>query len=522
MLVQHFLEHSAARRPDHMALVCRGRRRTYREVDEEANRLAHALRASGVQRGDRVMIQLPTSIETVVAIFAALKAGAIFIVLHPGTRRDKLALLLADAEPTALVADSSRVGEALDVIAGTPSLRCCVWVDDAVPGLTSAAQVVRWSDLEGYPATRPPCHTIDVDLATLIYTSGSTGTPKGVMPTHANMVAAATSINAYVQNTEDDVILDVLPLAFDYGLYQIFLAFQVGARVVLESGFAFPARTVALMEQEGVTGLAAVPTLVALLLKYPDLLARTPSSLRYITNTAAALPVSHIMTLRQSWPDVRIFSMYGLTECKRVSYLPPEELDRRPDSVGIAIPGTEVYVVGDDGQRLGAGCVGELVVRGSHVTRGYWRAPELTADRFRPGPMPGETVLHTGDLFRMDAEGFLYFVARKDDVIKSRGEKVSPREVENAVCQLEGVAEAAVVGVPDPVLGQAIALTVTFRAGALLTERVVRAHCARVLDDYMQPKHIRIVGELPRTENGKVDKRSLSTELAECAALPVS
>jgi acyl-coenzyme A synthetase/AMP-(fatty) acid ligase len=214
--------------------------------------------------------------------------------------------------------------------------------------------------------------------------------------------------------------------------------------------------------------------------------------------------------------------MYGLTECKRVSYLPPEELDRRPASVGIAIPGTEVYIVGDDGERLAPGQIGELVVRGSHVTRGYWRAPELTAERFRPGPWPGETVLYTGDLFRMDEDGYLYFVARKDDVIKCRGEKVGPREVENAVCQLDGVAEAAVVGVPDPLLGQAVALIVVPRDGTSLTERQVRAHCARTLDDFMQPRYIQIAADLPRTENGKIDKLRIGRELALCVGSSVS
>src|SRR5581483_6466806 len=434
------------------------------------------------------------------------------------TKRDKLALLLDDAAPSALVTHSALVREALAVIAAAPSLSCLVWTDDEPPAVGGAARSICWNELASYSAERPYCAAIDVDLATLIYTSGSTGQPKGVMATHANMVAAATSINTYLGNTAEDVILNVLPLAFDYGLYQILLAFQVGARVVLEKGFAYPARLIALVEREGITGLPGVPTLFALLLKYPDLLQRELPSLRYLTNTAAALPPSHVLQLRSAFPRARLFSMYGLTECKRVSYLPPEEVDRRPASVGVAIPNTEVYVVGEDGRRLPAGGIGELVVRGSHVTRGYWRAPDLTAARFRPGPFPGETVLYTGDLFRMDEEGYLYFVARKDDVIKSRGEKVSPREVEAAVCQLAGVAEAAVVGVPDPLLGQAILLVVVPRDGVELTERDVRAHCARTLEDFMQPKHVSIAPELPRTANGKVDKQRIGAEFTLCVA----
>lgn len=517
MLVQQFLETAAAQRPEKTALVCGEQRWTYQQLDEAANRLAHALQSTGVQRGDRVTILLENSAEAVIAIFAALKAGGTFMVLHPGTKPEKLTRLLEDAEPAALVTDAARVRDALHVVAAAPSLRCLVWADDAPLALHGRLRSLGWSELRAFSAERPACTSIDADLATLIYTSGSTGQPKGVMSTHLNMVTATTSINGYLQNTPEDVILDVLPLAFDYGLYQVMLAFQVCARLVLEKSFAFPTRTVALLEREQVSGLPGVPTLFALLFRYPGLLRRELPALRYITNTGAPLPTSYIERLRATFPQARLFSMYGLTECKRVSYLPPDELDRRPTSVGVAIPNTEVWVAGEKGQRLPPGEVGELVVRGSHVTRGYWRAPELTAHRFRPGPIAGETVLYTGDLFKTDADGFLYFVARKDDVIKTRGEKVGPREVEEAVCRLPGVAEAAVIGVPDSLLGQAISLVVAPLDGAPLTERDIRAHCARSLDGFMQPKYVTIVAGLPHTENGKVDKARIAREILPCA-----
>jgi long-chain acyl-CoA synthetase len=508
MLVQHLLETSSDIWPDKVALVCGKRRVTYRELDTQANRLAHALREAGVERGDRVTILLESSPEAVIAIFAALKAGGVFMVLHPSTKRDKLSFLFEDAEPAALITDGARLREAAGAIEVSTSLRRVVSTD----GETSSAgsgRVLGWGDLAAYPAERPPNKSLGSDLAALIYTSGSTGQPKGVMSTHANMLAATLSINAFLGNTPDDVVLNVLPLAFDYGLYQILLAFQVGARVVLEKSFAFPAQVVSVLEKEGVTGLAGVPTLYALLLRYPDLLEKDLPSLRYMTNTAAALPTSHIEQLRAAFPHAQLFSMYGQTECKRVSYLPPEELDRRPASVGIAIPNTEVYIVDDEDKRVAAGEIGELVVRGPHVMQGYWRSPELTAQRYRPGPLPGERVLYTGDLFRMDEDGYLYFMGRKDDIIKCRGEKVSPREVENAACMHDSVAEAAVLGVPDPILGQAIRLLVVPRAGATLTAHEVRAHCARYLEDFMLPKYVELVSELPRTENGKVDKRHL-------------
>lgn len=510
--VQSLLEESAARTPDRIALVSGSDRLTYSHLDRAANALAWALRERGVDRGDRVVILLPPDTAAVTAIFGVLKASATFVVLHPSTKPDRLAQILADAGPTALVADARRLRTAASALAGATTLRLVVEAGSAPDeGAHTALPTLRLSELSG-AAEPPPCEALEVDLATLIYTSGTTGRAKGVMSTHANVLAATTAINAYLRNTADDVILDMLPLAFDYGLFQLFLAFQVGARILLEPGFAFPAQIAARVVEEQVTGLPCVPTIVATLLRQPRSLASL-SRLRYVSNTGAALMSAHIAELRRALPTVQIFSMYGLTECKRVSYLPPAEVERRPDSVGVPIPGTEVWLEGEDGSRLPPGEVGELVVRGPHVTRGYWRAPELSAVRFRPGPLPGELVLHTGDLFRRDAEGFLYFVGRTDDIIKTRGEKVSPREVEGVVCRLTGIAEAAVVGVPDELLGEAVVLAVTLREGAGITERDVRAHCATELDVFMQPAQVHIRDEFPRTENGKIDKRGLRDEL---------
>lgn len=509
MLVHELLEEASHHWPGKEALVYADTRLTYLELDQAANRLAHALRSVGIGRGDRVVILLENSVESVVSVYGVLKAGGVFMVLHPGFKHDKLALLMGDAEPAAIITDAPRLKELGELPGQTPSLRCLVMADGSGEAPNDTVRVINWPDLAGYPSFRPENRTIDLDLAALIYTSGSTGRPKGVMCSHRNMVSVNASVNRYLKNTGDDVILTVLPLAFGYGLYQLFLAASVGAKVVLEKGFAFPARTVAIMEREKVTALPGVPTFYALLLKYPELLKRDLPHLRYMTNAAAALPTAHLRQLREAFPHVQFFSMYGQTECKRVSYMPPEEVDRRPASVGIAIPNTEVYVVDEEGHRLPPGEVGELVVRGSHVMQGYWRAPELTEQRFRPGPLPGERVLHTGDLFKMDEDGYLYFVARKDDIIKSKGEKVSPREIENAVCQMEGVSEAAVVGVPDPILGQAVKLVVVLNSGSSLTEREIKGYCAKKLDDYMLPKYVEIVEELPRTENGKVDKLRL-------------
>jgi acyl-CoA synthetase (AMP-forming)/AMP-acid ligase II len=260
------------------------------------------------------------------------------------------------------------------------------------------------------------------------------------------------------------------------------------------------------MMEEKVTGFPGVPTIFAILLGLKDLGTFDFSSLRYITNTAAALPPAHIAKLRKIFPQVRLYSMYGLTECKRVSYLPPDEIDRCPDSVGRAMPNEEVWIVDEQGNRLGPRVVGELVVRGSNVMLGYWGLPEETARVLKPGKYPGERILYTGDLFTMDEEGYLYFVGRKDDMIKSRGERISPREIEQCLCAMDGVAEAAVIGVPDEILGQAIKAVISVRDGCPLKEQDVLRHCAENLEDFMVPKSIQFVKDLPKHPNGKIDK----------------
>jgi acyl-CoA synthetase (AMP-forming)/AMP-acid ligase II len=232
------------------------------------------------------------------------------------------------------------------------------------------------------------------------------------------------------------------------------------------------------------------------------------SSLRYLTNTAAALPVSHILEIREKFPSAELFSMYGLTETKRTLYLPPRELDKRPGSVGIPIPGTEAWLEDESGARLGSGERGELVVRGRHVMRGYWEAPELSAERFRQGETPDERLCYTGDIFRTDDEGYFYFVGRKDDIIKCRGEKVAPKEIENVLYGLSEVLEAAVIGVEDPVLGQAIKVFVV-QNGDSLTGKSVLAHCRKHLEDMMIPKFVEFRDELPKTTTGKIDKKGL-------------
>ncbi|HBY06501.1 MAG TPA: AMP-dependent synthetase, partial [Chloroflexi bacterium] len=358
MLVQNFLENSAQHFPAKTALICGGQRLSYAQLDQQANRLANALQAGGFGRGDRLVIYLPNSVEAVLGIFATLKAGGTFVVVNHTTKADKLVYILNNCRAAALLTNRRNEKLARDLGDQVPSLNFRI-----ISGSPASGHKPEISDesrnlaylqplMESAPATQPINVNIDLDLAGLIYTSGSTGDPKGVMSDHSNVDFATSSIISYLQNTPDDIVMNVLPLSFDYGLYQLLMVFKFGGTLVLEQSFTYPAAILKRIEDEKVTGFPGVPTVFAILVQM-DLSTYDLSSLRYLTNTAAALPPSHILQLRDKFPWATLYSMYGLTETKRTLYLPPDQLDIRPDSVGIAIPGTEVWLEDEAGQRLG-------------------------------------------------------------------------------------------------------------------------------------------------------------------------
>lgn len=511
-LLQDYLIGSASRLADKVALVCMKHRVTYRELEERSNALANTLVQRGVSRGDRVVVFADNTVETVVSFWAVLKANAIISIVNPLTKADKLQYLIDDCRPAALITDAHlhRVWLAPAHSKHLKSVIVSGKLDDEKWGRIPNA--MHWEDAlaQGESNGAPAKRNIDVDLAAIIYTSGSTGDPKGVMLTHRNMLAAATSVSSYLQVQEDDVILGVLPLAFDYGLYQMIMACREGAQLVLERSFAFPAQILELMVDEGVTAFPGVPTIFAILGGLKTLHEYDFSKIRYVTNTAAALPVKHILMLQSLFPHARIYSMYGLTECKRCTFLPPEDLARKPTSVGIAIPNTELWIVDEAGNRLGPDKVGQLVIRGATVMKGYWEKPEATAKKLKPGPVPGEQVLYTGDYCKLDSEGYLYFVGRMDDIIKCRGEKVAPKEVEAVLFNITGVKEAAVIGVPDELLGQAVKAFVVLEPGAKLSEKDILRACQEKLENFMVPKYVALLPELPKTDTGKIKKTGLS------------
>lgn len=506
MLLSDFLQRTAETTPDRLALVQGSTRITWSELLCRVDRMAAFLQQRGLARGDRVAVFTDNSIETVVGVFAALRSGGVFMPINPLTKQDKLAYMLNDSRASCLLTQQELRSVFEPAIAAAPSLSIVV-----VQGGGEGATDWMTAEAEGEAlGARPQLRVIDADLASIIYTSGSTGDPKGVMLTHLNMVTACTSVSTYLGLRASDHIYCALPLAFDYGLYQVLMAARVGCSVVLDRSFAFPAKSLEIMAREKVTAFPGVPTMFAMLTRMQGIDSYDLNALRLITNTAAALAESQIAAIRALFPQAKLFSMYGLTECKRVTYLPPDQLDVRPGSVGRGMPNEEVWLVDDEGHRLPNGSTGELVIRGNHVMKGYWEKPAETAARLKPGPLPGEMVLYSGDLFRTDDEGYLYFVARRDDIIKSRGEKVSPREVENIVWSLDGVAEVAVVGVPDDLLGQAIKAFVVAKEGRALTERDVILHCRDRLEAFMVPKYVEFVTELPKTDTGKVRKKSLA------------
>lgn len=520
ILVHEWLRHTARCFPDKEALIAGGERWTYRDLDEYTDHLATALLNFQVCRHERVVLLLDNSSEAVISLYGILKAGGVFIILAGSVKAAKLKYIIENSEARFLITHTCKAGVVIDALDKMQQDIKMIWVGpkEQIPGKLKQSSI-SWNDIFSNIGETvkydkdidrmPRC--IDVDLATLIYTSGSTGEPKGVMSTHHNMISAARSIIQYIGNKRDDIILNALPLSYSYGLYQIIMTVMFGGTVVLEQSFVYIHDILTRIAKERVTGFPVVPTMVAMLLKMRDLSEYDIGSLRYITNAGAALPVEHIRFLEKFLANVRIISMYGLTECIRVSYLPPEELDVRPASVGKAMPNCEVFIIDPEGNEVAAGQAGELVIRGSNVMQGYWKDHDLTSKTYRDRRYPAERVLYSGDYFRKDDDGFLYFLGRKDDMIKSRGERISAREIENILCGLDGIAQVSVIGVPDSILGQAVKAYVVLMPYYQLTEKDIMKYCAANMEAFMVPKYVEFVDELPVTDNGKIDKKQLKS-----------
>ena len=513
MLVNKFLLKSAELYPNKEALVCDSGRYTYKYIIDKVNNFAKLLISQGVKKRDKVILWLPNSLETVIGIFGSLQAGAVFIVFNHQVKPEKLKYIIEDSGASTLITDRnnfSQIGTSLDEFNTLKNyiIKGLQTDSDEIGLRKNILPFDNFSDFSNYPNNFP--RLIDVDLASIIYTSGSTGRPKGAVFTHQNMVAAAISIIEYLENIPEDIIYNVLPLSFDYGLYQLIMAFKFGGTLVLEKAFTYPYYILKRLKQEKATGFPIVPVIANILLNLEKLPRYKLPNLRYITNTGQKIPVKTIKGLQKAWPHVQIYSMYGLTECKRVAYLPPDKLSKKPESVGQAMPNTEAFLVDEDGNKINQpNKEGELVVRSASIMLGYWKRKSATKEVVKPGEYEGDRWLYTGDLFKMDEEGDLYFCGRKDAIIKKLGEKVSPREIENVLYKLDDIAEAAVFGIPDKIAGQAIKAVVSLKKSSNLSPQDIIEHCSKYLEPYMIPKFIDIRSSLPINPNGKIDKKRL-------------
>lgn len=494
----HDLLWHASQDPERVAIVDDDREWSYGALRARASALAQALTRAGVARGDRVGILLPKSFDECAAIFAVSAADGVFIPINPTLRPAQIRHILADSGARALISDAALLATLDGALADLPGL-----------GVLSADAPTDEGDW-------PRARNIGQDLAAILYTSGSTGAPKGVMLSHANLLAGARIVRTYLGITAQDRILSILPFSFDYGLNQLVTAVEQGAVLAL-CRFQLGDQIVKALARHRITGLAGVPTLWAILTKTAPSLARTElPHLRYVTNSGGAVPEATVRALRRLLPQTRIFLMYGLTEAFRSTFLPPEEIDRRPTSIGKAIPECEVFPLTDEGRRAAPGEPGILVHRGPTVSMGYWRRPDETARVLRPHPLRaptegGETVCWSGDLVYEDEDGFLYFVGRRDAMIKSAGFRISPTEVEDALMATGAFRQVAAIGLPDEWLGQKLcAVAVPDRDDVDLA--AVIAEVAQRLPAHMTPSRIDLVDSLPTTPNGKVDYKRLVAE----------
>jgi acyl-CoA ligase (AMP-forming) (exosortase A-associated) len=517
--VHDLIGEAADRRGDAAALTYRDLTLTYRELWRAVGTAAAGLRRLGLGRGDRVAVYLDKRIETVAAVFGASAAGGVFVPVNPLLRAKQVAYILADCDVRVLVTTPERLELLRAELDACKSLEHIVLVGgaDGVAPAGAHYAVSAWEELAAAGPVAAPTGGIDADVAAILYTSGSTGRPKGVVLSHRNLIVGAESVSAYLRNSAEDVIAAVLPLSFDAGFSQLTTAFSVGAHVVLVN-YLTPNDVIRACARHGVTGLTCVPPLWFQLAEgsWP---ADAAGGLRYFANTGGRMPRATLERLRALFPGASPYLMYGLTEAFRSTYLDPTEVDRRPDSIGKAIPNAEILVVRSDGTVCDPGEPGELVHRGALVALGYWNDPERTAERFRPAPgraaglCTTELAVWSGDVAVRDEDGFLYFVGRNDEMIKTSGYRVSPTEIEEAVYETGLARDAVALGVDDPRLGQHILVLASPPAGGSLDPTALLAELRRRLPLYMVPKDVIVRPELPRSPNGKLDRNLLRREV---------
>lgn len=497
MLIHDILKQSAEKYPGKIAVVDNKKRLTYDELNSSSDACALFFKEQRVKKGDRIAILLENSCEYVIAYFSALKCGAVVVALNSQSMPIELAVPLADCGPKLTITDKKHLPVAEEAIKLAGQHIIPLLIDKITPCLSLTANKCLSND--------DLCLS-ENDLAMIIYTSGTTGRPKGVMLSHRNLYVNAVSIVEYLSLTSNDSMMVVLPFYYSYGNSLLTTHIKVGATLVLNNHFVYPNEILDCMVKERVTGFAGVPSHFAILLRKSAIRNYRFPDLRYVTQAGGGMPAAMIDEFVSLLPDVKFVVMYGQTEAAaRLSYLPPEKLMVKKGSIGKAIPGVELNVVDEEANKVLPGQIGELVARGENVMKGYWNDPQETANVLK------ENGLYTGDFARVDEDGFIYLISRKKDMIKSGANRISPLEIENIVCQFDGVIECAAVGIPDEILGEAIALFVVLNH-PVVEKKDIMMYCKQNMAVYKLPKRIEFVTELPKTASGKI-KREILKEM---------
>jgi long-chain acyl-CoA synthetase len=500
-----YLRRSVKRRPDAEAVVHRGRSVSYGQLWHDVCALAAFMKERGLRPGDRVAILLENSPEYIAAYYGTLMAGGVAVALNTAAKARDLANWLTHSGASWLIADA--LHPELGEISGEANLKLSlICVGGTGPMVKDAAG---WDNIIGNAARLPDplCAFAQDSVAAIIYTSGTTGRPKGVTLSHRNLVSNVDSILAYLGLTSEDRCLNVLPFYYSYGASVLHTHLAVGATLVLEGSLVYVHNVMARMQSERITGFYGVPSTYALILSRTKLSNYNLSSLRYMTQAGGAMAPAHIKRLREEIPHVRFFVMYGQTEATaRLSYLPAEMLERKLGSAGIPIPNVQLEIRDEQGNQVPRGTVGEIYAHGPNIMNGYWRDPAATGEVIKEG------WLRTGDIAYMDDDGYIFIQGRASDIIKSGGHRIAPNDIEEAIAELAGVSEVAVVGVDDEILGQTIKAIIVLRPGAEVTPMVVKAHCLRRLPTYKVPKFIEFEDILPRTASGKIRRFLLASK----------
>jgi long-chain acyl-CoA synthetase len=506
--VYQFLDQSAALYPDKPAVWYEGKWSTYSEIQTQSNQLARFLIEHGIVHGDRVALFMANSIRYIVAYYAILKAGAVVVSLNTKCSQGEFRFYMNDAECKALISEQRSL-KSISGMTLTDLHLSVVITDHDLPEMdcrTGYFNII----FSKYDAYLPAVKHRSQDLESIVYTSGTTGRAKGVMLTHSNIIANTYSIVSYLHLKPEDRIMVILPFYYIYGKSLLNTHFSVGGSLVIDNRFAFPNTVLETMSRTDVTGFSGVPSTFLILLHKSMLRDYKFSKLRYLTQAGGPMPASVQRNVAEIFAPAELYIMYGATEASaRLAYLDPKALPRKWGSIGKAIPNVNLFIVDESGEKVEPGREGEIVARGPNIFKGYWKDPDTTSKVLVKG------CYYTGDLGKMDDEGFLYVTGRKSDFVKVGGEKVSTKEIEEHLLEIEDIAEAAVIGIEDEILGESISAYLVLKERSDITIGEVMKLLSGNLPAYKMPKLIQVLRELPKNEAGKVMKERLCNISAE-------